>query len=278
MHGPGPEGSVSSILGTQLSRPRGVGRARAPAQSGRCVTCLPLHPGAQFRVGGVSRVCPLVCANVGRPHAVRGSNPCSPSGLHSLSLGLKTLPRSFRGQHGEGSGGDPRPAAPQRHPARSAPPAAGTIRLASCGAGSSFGARIPCHRGCSLPRVTRPRPDWPKTSGGGRDPASLQGQGTGGREPCTREHDPASGRERAAGRASGRRLTAGREPWGPRGWRRGRGGPGEGDGLRDARRFCEMTSPGDGRGRRGTAVTVDLTPLTCAPGQDGEARFVCFAS
>lgn len=71
VRGPVPEGGISSVPGAQLSHPHRVSRARS-----------------RLGVGGVSRVCPLACANASRPCATRSSCHCSPSQLHSLFLGL----------------------------------------------------------------------------------------------------------------------------------------------------------------------------------------------
>lgn len=71
VRGPVPEGGISSVPGAQLSHPRRVSRARS-----------------RLGVGGVSRVCPLACANASRSCTARSSCRCSPSQLHSLFLGL----------------------------------------------------------------------------------------------------------------------------------------------------------------------------------------------
>lgn len=191
---------------------------------------------------------PLACVNAGHPRTVHCSSRCSPKGLHSLTW--ETLSRGFRGQHGDGSGGDPAsPAAPRRRPARSAPPTARTIRLASCRVGSSFGARTASPRLLSAADDAS-GPNRPETFRGGRSPASIQGRETSRCESCTQERCTAleSGADSAlAGPALGPSARSGmgalrphvEADWrrrGPRGRGEGRG-PVQGGGPR----CCEMT-------------------------------------
>lgn len=171
--------------------------------------------------------------NAGRPRTVHCSSCCSPKGLHSLTW--ETLSRGFRGQHGEGSGGDPAsPAAPRRRPARSAPPTARTIRLASCRVGSSFGARTASPRLLSAADDAS-GPNGPETVRGGRSPASIQGRETSRCESCTQERCTAleSGADSAlAGPALGpsaRSGTGALRPHVEADWRR-RGPRGRGEG------------------------------------------------
>lgn len=267
MPGPGPEGGVSPVPGAQRSRPRRVGLARSPAQSGRRVTPPALG----------------LCERWSPTHHC--SSRCSPKGLHSLTW--ETLSRGFRGQHREGSGGDPAsPAAPRRRPARSAPPTARTIRLASCRVGSSFGARTASPRLLSAADDAS-GPNGPETFRGGRSPASIQGRETSRRESCTQERCTAleSGADSAlAGPALGpsaRSGTGALRPHVEADWRR-RGPRGRGEGRGPIQgggpRCCEMTGvlavEARDTARRGSGR--GLTPPTCALRRDGAAGSVRF--
>lgn len=228
---------------------------------------------------------PLACVNAGRPRTVHCSSRCSPKGLHSLTW--ETLSRGFRGQHGDGSGGDPAsPAAPRRRPARSAPPTAHTIRLASCRVGSSFGARTASPRLLSAADDAS-SPNGPETVRGGRSPASIQGRETSRCESCTQERCTAleSGADSAlAGPALGpsaRSGTGALRPHVEADWRR-RGPRGRGEGRGPIQgggpRCCEMTGvlavEARDTARRGSGR--GLTPPTCALRRDGAAGSVRF--